>query len=46
MLSGKAHFSTPTKMEELLKKDGVNVEKDTVVNFKEIYWDPAIELNL
>jgi len=46
MLSGKHHFGTPTKMEELLKKDGVKVEKDTVVNFKEIYWDPALELNL
>ena len=37
MLTGKHHFSTPTKMEELLKKDGVKVEKDTIVNFKEIY---------
>ncbi len=46
MLTGKHHFSTPTKMEELLKKDGVKVEKDTIVNFKEIYWDPAIELEI
>lgn len=46
MLTGKHHFSTPTKMEELLKKDGVVVKKDKIVNFKEIFWDPAIELSL
>jgi methylated-DNA-protein-cysteine methyltransferase related protein len=51
MLSGKHHFGTPTLMEELLKKDGVNVEKDTVendtvVDFKKRYWEPIIELSL
>ncbi len=44
MLSGKAHFNTPTHMEELLKKDGVNVIDDTVVDFEKRFWDPAIEL--
>ena len=44
MLSGKHHFSTPTLMEELLKKDGVTVKEDTVVDFKKIFWDPAIAL--
>jgi methylated-DNA-protein-cysteine methyltransferase-like protein len=46
MLSGKQHFSTPTAMEELLKKDGVKVKNDTVVDFKKIFWDPAVELTL
>lgn len=46
MLTGKHHFKTPTTMEELLKKDGVSVEKETVVDFKKIYWDPNIELAL
>ena len=46
MLSGKHHFGTPTLMEELLKKDGVNVEKDTVVNFRQLFWDPAKELEI
>ena len=46
MLSGKHHFSTPTMMEELLKKDGVIVKEDTIVDFKKIYWDPAIALGL
>lgn len=46
MLTGKTHFATPTLMEELLKKDGVKVEKDTVVDFKNIFWDPMIELEM
>ena len=44
MLSGKAHFKTPTHMEELLKKDGVAVKNDTVVDFEKRFWDPAVEL--
>lgn len=46
MLTGKHHFPTPTTMEELLKKDGVSVKNDTVVDFKERFWDPAVELAL
>src|SRR3954469_19438911 len=46
ILSGKHHFKTPTLMEELLKKDGVAVKNDTVVDFKERFWDPATELSL
>lgn len=45
MLSGKHHFGTPT-MEELLKKDGVAVKNDTVVDFKKRFWDPAEALSL
>lgn len=45
MLSGKHHFATPTLMEELLKKDGVTVKNDTVVDFKKRFWDPLIELS-
>ena len=46
ILSGKHHFKTPTLMEDLLKKDGVAVKDDTVVNFKEKFWDPLTELSL
>jgi methylated-DNA-protein-cysteine methyltransferase-like protein len=46
MLSGKHHFATPTLMEELLKKDGVAVKNDTVVDFKKCFWDPLEELIL
>lgn len=44
MLSGKAHFGTPTLMEELLQKEGILVEKDKIVNFEKVFWDPNIEL--
>ena len=44
MLSGKYHFETPTRMEELLKKEGVLVNNDTIVNFQALFWDPALEL--
>ena len=44
MLSGKAHFGEANAMEDLLKKDGVYVENDTVVNFEKLFWDPAVEL--
>lgn len=44
MLSGKMHFGTPDAMEELLKTDGVAVKNDTVQNFKDLFWDPALEL--
>lgn len=46
MLSGKAHFATPTLMEELLKKEKVSVKDDKVADFKNLYWDPVKELSL
>ena len=46
MLTGKHHFSTPTAMEELLKKDGVAVKNDTVVDFKKRFWNPLEALAL
>jgi len=29
-----------------LKKDGVAVKDDTVVDFKKLFWDPSEELSL
>ena len=46
MLTGKAHFSTPTKMQELLEKEKVKVENDTVLDFEKLFWDPAKELEI
>lgn len=46
MLSGKAHFGEPDRMEQLLENEGVKVEKDSVVDFEKLLWDPAIELGL
>ena len=44
LLSGRIHFSTPTRMQELLEKEGVKVKGNQVVDFEELYWDPAKEL--
>lgn len=46
MLSGKAHFATPNLMEELLKKEKIIVETDTIVDFEKIFWDPHKGLGL
>jgi len=43
-LTGRHHFPTPTAMQERLEAEGVRVEDDTVVDFKKLYWDPAVEL--
>lgn len=46
MLSGRAHFATPTLMEELLEKEKVKVVDNTVVDFENVFWDPAKELTI
>lgn len=46
LLTGKHHFSTANQMQDLLEAEGVPVKKDKITNFKEIYWDPVIELEL
>ena len=46
ILTGKFHFATPTLMEELLKKEKIEVVDDKIINFKSLFWDPLIELAL
>ncbi len=46
MLSGKMHFATPTRMEELLKKERIRVVDDRIVDFEKKFWDPAVELSI
>lgn len=46
VLTGKHHFSSPYEMQELLEKEKVKVENDQVINFKNIFWDPNVELVL
>jgi len=45
-LTGKIHFSHPDEMEQLLEKEGILVKNDCIVNFKQLFWDPSIELEL
>lgn len=44
ILSGKHHFKPPSKMEELLKKEGIKVKNDQIVNFDKLFWDPVKEI--
>jgi len=44
LLTGKHHFVPPSAMEERLKKEGVKVVKDKVVDFGKLFWDPMQEL--
>lgn len=46
MLTGKFHFDSPEAMEKALEKEGVKIKNNQVVNFKDIFWDPSIELKL
>jgi methylated-DNA-protein-cysteine methyltransferase-like protein len=46
MLSGKHHFSTPTEMKDLLKKEKIEVRDDKIIDFEKLFWNPADELGL
>lgn len=43
ILSGK-HFFGVNRMQELLKSEGVQVENDQILDFKNKFWDPSLEL--
>jgi methylated-DNA-protein-cysteine methyltransferase-like protein len=44
LLTGKYHFGNSTTMEQLLKNEGIIIENDRIINFKEKFWDPGKEL--
>jgi len=44
LLTGKHHFETPKKMQQLLEKEGIKVKKDQVQDFEKLFWDPVKEL--
>lgn len=46
ILTGKHHFDSPYQMQELLEKEKIKIKDDRILNFKEVYWDPSIELSL
>jgi methylated-DNA-protein-cysteine methyltransferase-like protein len=46
LLTGKHHFATETRMQELLEKEGVKVKDDQVLDFAKRFWDPTVELGL
>lgn len=44
LLTGKQHFEGPNVMQERLEQEGIKVEKERVVEFEKLFWDPAKEL--
>jgi methylated-DNA-protein-cysteine methyltransferase-like protein len=46
LLTGKMHFSSPIEMEDLLVKEGIQVNKDQILDFQKFFWDPNIELQI
>lgn len=46
MLTGKHHFGNPNKMQELLEAEGIHIIDDQIQNFKEVFWNPELELRL
>lgn len=44
-LTGQHAFNPPALMAELLRAEGHQVIDDQIVNFKEVFWDPAQHLN-
>tara|TARA_R110002012_G_scaffold305549_2_gene509731 strand:- start:654 stop:998 length:345 start_codon:yes stop_codon:yes gene_type:complete len=44
LLTGKHHFQGTNLMQQLLESEGITVIEDQIQNFKEIYWDPNLEL--
>lgn len=46
LLTGKIHFAYPEQMEELLRKEGVEVVNDQVQRFEQLFWNPVHELGL
>src|ERR1700753_1584510 len=45
LLTAKFHFGGQT-MQLLLESEGIEVKDDQVQHFKEVFWDPSIELAL
>ncbi len=46
LLTGKMHFVPPSRMQELLEKEGIIVIENQIQNFKDLVWDPMVELSL
>ena len=44
VLTGKHHFDNPNAMQELLEAEGLKLDGDKILNFKEKFWDPKREL--
>jgi methylated-DNA-protein-cysteine methyltransferase-like protein len=44
LLTGKHHFGNSTTMQQLLENEGLVIEDDRIINFRERFWDPMKEI--
>lgn len=44
LLTGKFHFENPDAMQQLLEAEGIVVQNDKIKNFKQVFWDPLLEI--
>jgi methylated-DNA-protein-cysteine methyltransferase related protein len=44
ILTGKHHFGNSSTMEQLLENEGLIIQDDRIINFRERFWDPVTEL--
>lgn len=44
LLTGKMHFEGRDVMQQLLESEGIEIENDQIINFRELFWDPEKEL--
>lgn len=45
LLTGKHHFPGSKTMQQLLENEGIQVDKNKIVKFKELFWNPSKELS-
>lgn len=43
LLTGKMHFQNNNIMIELLESEGITIENDKIIDFKNVLWDPTQE---
>jgi methylated-DNA-protein-cysteine methyltransferase-like protein len=45
LLTGKHHFGNTGTMQQLLENEGAVIENDRIINFREMFWDPSLEMD-
>lgn len=46
LLTGKMHFETPDKMQNLLEAEGIKVKDNQIQDFEKVFWNPMEELEI
>lgn len=44
LLSGKHNFETPSQMQLLLEREGIQIQDNKIINFDQILWYPFLEI--